>query len=176
MGNIIAVDRERKLGKEEVIVSKTDTRGVITYANDVFCRIAAYSEEELLGKPHSIVRHPDMPRCVFKYLWDTISAGDEVFAYVKNMAKTGEYYWVLAHVTPTFNESGSICGYHSSRRSPDAASIETVSPVYAALLKEEQRHSDPRKGLEESFAVLVKTLQGIGKSYDEFFWSITSAS
>lgn len=174
MARITPVDRERFFGEDEVIVSKTDTHGVITYANDIFCTVANYTEKELLGRAHSIVRHPDMPRCVFKYLWDTIGAGDEVFAYVKNMAKTGEYYWVFAHVTPSFDhETGRIIGYHSSRRCPDRSAIQTIEPIYQALLKEESRHSDPRKGLEAGFALLVATLQGVKKNYEEFLWDIT---
>lgn len=173
MGKIQPVDRERFFGEEEVIVSKTDLRGVITYANDIFCRVADYQEDELLGAPHSIVRHPDMPRCVFKYLWDTIESGKEVFAYVKNMARTGEYYWVFAHVTPTFNERHDIISYHSSRRCPDRSGIAAITPIYQALLEEEKKHADARKGLNKSFEMLVATLQSINKSYDEFLWSIT---
>ena len=107
---------ERTFGDDEIIVSKTDTKGRITYANRVFQQVAGYTEDELLGKAHSIVRHPDMPRCVFKFLWDTIGAGNEVFAYVLNKAKNGDHYWVFAHVTPTFDDHGRIISYHSNRR------------------------------------------------------------
>src|SRR5580704_8741733 len=89
--------RERTFPEDEIIASKTDVKGVITYANRTFMEVSLYSEEELLGQPHSIVRHPDMPRCVFKLLWDTIQKGDEIFAYVKNMCKNGDFYWVFAH-------------------------------------------------------------------------------
>ena len=94
---------ERTFKEDEIIVSKTDLKGIITYANRTFLEVAMYSEDEVLGQPHSLIRHPDMPRCVFKLLWDTIQGGEEIFAYVKNMAKNGDYYWVFAHVTPTFN-------------------------------------------------------------------------
>jgi PAS domain S-box-containing protein len=167
------VDRERVFGEDELIVSKTDLRGVITYANSVFCRVAGYSESELLGAPHSIVRHPDMPRCVFKYLWDTIQAGEEVFAYVKNMARTGEYYWVLAHVTPSYDEYQNSIGYHSNRRSTDRAALKTIIPIYQALLAEEQRHRDPRKGLLFGYDMLLTTLQKEGTTYEEMIWAIT---
>src|ERR1700761_62065 len=92
--------KERLWGAEDIIVSKTNLKGIITYANLTFLQVAGYSEEEVLGKPHSIIRHPDMPRCVFKLLWDSISAGGEIFAYVLNLASNGDHYWVLAHVTP----------------------------------------------------------------------------
>ena len=175
MSKIIPIDRERFFSDDEVIVSKTDLRGVITYANDVFSRVCGYTESELLGKPHSIVRHPDMPRCVFKYLWDTIAKGDEVFAYVKNMAKTGEYYWVLAHVTATFDNRGQIIGYHSTRRVPNRAAVETLIPIYASLLELEQANSNGRLGLQSSYEALCSTLTNANKTYDEFVWSITPA-
>ncbi len=94
---------ERTFKEDEIIVSKTDLKGIITYANRTFLDVALYREDEVLGMPHSIIRHPDMPRCVFKLLWDTIEEGNEIIAYVKNMAKNGDFYWVFAHVTPTFN-------------------------------------------------------------------------
>jgi len=129
---------ERSFAEEEIIVSKTDLKGRITYANQVFARVAGYRVDELLGQPHSIVRHPDMPRCVFKLLWDTIEAKQEIFAYVLNMAKNGDHYWVFANVTPTLDRTGNIIGYHSNRRKPDRDKIEKVVPLYQALLAEEK--------------------------------------
>jgi len=104
------------IGDNEIIVSKTNLKGRITYVNDVFRRVSGFSEEELLSEPHSIVRHPDMPRCIFKLLWQRLGAGEEVFAYVKNRCKNGDYYWVFAHVTPSRGLNGQKVGYHSSRR------------------------------------------------------------
>jgi len=97
---------ERFFDADEVIVSKTDLKGRITYANRVFQRVAGYGEAELMGAPHSIVRHPAMPRCVFKLLWDTLEAKQEIFAYVINRARNGDHYWVFAHVTPSFDAGG----------------------------------------------------------------------
>ena len=124
---------ETLLGEEELIVSKTDLKGRITYANDVFIRMAKYSHTELMGAPHSIIRHPEMPRCVFKLLWDTLQSRQEVFAYVVNLAKDGSHYWVFAHVTPTFDEGGSVIGYHSNRRKPDPAQIERINDPAVVL-------------------------------------------
>ena len=107
---------ERKVSN--FLVSKTDTKGKILYCNDEFVAISGYSERELLGKPHSIVRHPDMPRTIFKYLWDTLAQGKEVNAYVKNMAKDGSYYWVFANVCPSSSANGQIVAYNSVRRCP----------------------------------------------------------
>ena len=100
--------KERTFSDDEIIVSKTDPKGRLTYVNDVFCKVGLYSEDELVGQPHSIVRHPDMPRSIFALLWERIRAGREIFAYVKNMAKNGDYYWVLAHVTPSYDGNGQI--------------------------------------------------------------------
>jgi len=131
---------ENSLGDEELIVSKTDCKGRITYANDIFIRMAKIPARELIGAPHSIIRHPEMPRCVFKLLWDTIEAGQEVFAYVVNLAADGSHYWVFAHVTPSFDAAGRMTGYHSNRRSPSRAAVRRIEPVYKAMLAEE-RHS-----------------------------------
>ena len=90
--------RERMFGEDEIIVSKTDLQGKITYANSVFLRVVGYAEEDVLGQPHSMIRHPGMPRAVFKLLWETIAGGREIFAYVKNMARDGDHYSVFAHV------------------------------------------------------------------------------
>ena len=164
---------ERFFDEDQVIVSKTDLKGRITYANRVFIGISGYSEAELLGAPHSLIRHPDMPRCVFKYLWDTIQDGHEVFAYVINRARTGDHYWVFAHVTPSYDADGAMVGYHSSRRDPDRTIIQQqVVPLYRALLAEEARHSDRAAGLKSSFAMLVDTLQSAGVSYDEWIFAL----
>lgn len=164
--------RESYFGESELIVSKTDPQGRITYANQVFVRVSQFSEQELLGAPHSIVRHPEMPRCVFRFLWDRITLGHEVFAYVLNMAKSGDHYWVFAHVTPTFDSQGRIVAYHSNRRKPDAEQVAKVQPVYAALLAEEQKHQDRKAGLEASYKMLGEFVTGTGMSYDEFVFSL----
>ncbi len=164
--------KEVFFGEDEIIVSKTDLTGRITYANDVFKRIAGYSEEELLGAPHSILRHPDMPRAVFKLLWVTIEAKQEIFAYVKNMTRNGDHYWVFAHATPTLDEAGTIIGYHSNRRVPDPAQVAAVEPIYKQLLEIEASHADRKAGLEASFGAVVALLQDKGMDYDEFVFSI----
>lgn len=154
---------------DEIIVSKTNLKGHITYANRVFQRVAGYDEKELLGKPHSIIRHPDMPRCIFKLLWDTLEAGKEIFAYVLNRAKNGDHYWVLAHVTPSFDGSGNILGYHSSRRVPERAIVDDkIIPLYKTLLDEEAKFENRKEGLESSFNAAVSTFSQLGVEYDEF--------
>ncbi len=163
---------ERTWPEHLLIVSKTDTRGIITYANEVFCEVAGYAPAELEGQSHNIIRHPDMPRCVFKLLWDTISAGEEIFAYVVNQAKTGDHYWVFAHVTPTFDAAGRIVGYHSSRRVPTKGAVAAAKALYADLLAIEARHASPKDGMAAAAAALGETLKARKLDYDEFVFSL----
>jgi len=165
--------RETQFGENEIIVSKTDTRGVITYANDVFMRVSGYSEAELIGKPHSILRHPSMPRCVFYLLWETIQAGKEIFAYVLNTAKNGDAYWVHAHVTPSHGKSGQIVGYHSNRRLPYPDALAKVRPLYATLLAEEAKHGSNREGMMAGVAMLQSLLASNNLTYDQFVFSLS---
>lgn len=163
---------ERRFGEDEIIVSKTDPKGRITYANRVFQRVSGYTEAELLGKAHSIVRHPDMPRCVFKFLWDTIAAGQEVFAYVLNRAKNGDHYWVFAHVTPTFDEHSRIVSYHSSRRVASERGVAACRDLYALLLHEERKHDNPRAAWSASLPMLVGLLEQKKTTYAEFVFTL----
>ena len=164
---------ERFFDDDELIVSKTDLKGHITYANSVFLRVAGMTEEEALGAPHSIIRHPHMPRCVFKLLWDTIQPGGEIFAYVLNRSVNGDHYWVLAHVTPSYDANRNIIGYHSNRRTPNRKVLESaIIPLYDALLKKEQSFSNRKEGMDASFKMVVDQLTAAGKSYEEFIASL----
>lgn len=164
---------ERFFDEDEIIVSKTDETGRITYANPVFLRLYGGSEDEVLGQPHSMVRHPDMPRCVFKLLWDTLGAGNEIFAYVKNMSKNGDHYWVLAHATPSRDDSGTVIGYHSNRRVPSRKVIdEVIAPLYKQLLEIENSNANRKDGMNEAFDTLIGILNDKGVGYDEFIFSL----
>jgi PAS domain S-box-containing protein len=164
--------KECPYSEDELIVSKTDTKGRITYANDVFLRLAKYPKSEVIGAPHSLIRHPDMPRCVFKLLWDTIQAKKELFAYIVNMARDGDHYWVFAHVTPTLDANRNIIGFHSNRRKPDAAQLDKIKPIYARLLAEESRHDSRKDGMLRSYDMLMGMLNEKGVAYDEFVFSL----
>lgn len=163
---------ESLLGEENIIVSKTDLQGRITYANRTFLEISGYTEAEILGQPHNLIRHPDMPRCVFKYLWDTIRAVNEVFAYVVNLAKNGNHYWVLAHVTPSFDKNGELSGYHSNRRAPNREVLPKVQELYRELSATEKRHSNPKDGMIASLQQLLDILGSSNLTYDQFVWSL----
>lgn len=164
---------ERRFHDDEIIVSKTNLKGHITYVNRVFMRLAGMSERELLGAPHSIIRHPDMPRCVFKLLWETLEARKEIFAYVINMAKNGDHYWVFAHVTPSFGPGGEVLGYHSNRRTADRRVLsDTIMPLYKALCAEERSQPDRKTGLAQSYATIQNLLEEKGLSYEQLVFSL----
>lgn len=165
---------EHRLGTDQIIVSKTDPRGVLTYVNDVFLDISRFAESELIGRPHNIVRHPDMPRSVFALVWDRLLAGEEVFGYVINLSRDGGHYWVLAHMTPSFDAGGGIVGYHSNRRAPSAYAVERASALYADLLAEERRQSGKPAAIAAGSALLQRRLDELGTDYDRFVWSLAN--
>jgi PAS domain S-box-containing protein len=165
--------REAYFGEEEIIVSKTDLKGIITYANDVFVRVSGFTEKELLGKPHNIIRHPEMPMCVFQLLWDTLKTRKEIFAYVLNMSKDGSHYWVFAHVTPSYDMQGNHIGYHSNRRVPYPDALPAVKGLYKQLCEIERRRANKKEAIAASTEALEKVLQQAGKSYGEFVFGLS---
>ncbi|MCF6201270.1 MAG: PAS domain-containing protein [Hydrogenimonas sp.] len=158
---------ERFLSDGDYIVSKTDLHGHIIYCNKIFIKISGYSEKELIGSPHSILRHPDMPKIVFKLLWERIQNKEEIFAFVKNLCKDGSFYWVFANVTATLDGDGNIRDYHSVRRKPNRDGVKAIEPIYAKLLEEEKRG-----GIEASGAYLKNLLKSNGTTYDELVFSL----
>jgi len=152
------LDEEIKLDPKRSIVSETDAKGKITFANDYFIEISGYSREELIGKPHSIVRHPDMPKVVFKLLWETIKAGKNINAVVKNMAKDGRYYWIFTEFEiRRDNDTQKIIGYHASRKTISKHVIEVIAKLYKKLLEIEKT-----QGIEASEKYLVEFLKEKG--------------
>jgi PAS domain S-box-containing protein len=160
--------RERTFPESEIIVSKTDARGHLTYVNDVFLQISGYREGELLAKPHNIVRHPEMPRCLFRLMWESLRQDREIFVYINNRAKNGDHYWVFAHVTPNYDAAGDKIGYHSNRRAPRREAVRQLIPLYQHLAQEERRPADTKAGLDASTRLLSETLARKGLCYDEF--------
>jgi len=167
MANIAPNNNEKQLSADEFIVSKTDANGKILYGNKIFIKISGYSEAELLGKPHSILRHPDMPKIIFKLLWARLKAKQEIFAYVKNMCKDGSYYWVLANVTVTLDANGNVIDLHSVRRKPSSKAMQVIPALYKELLEAEKSG-----GMEASEKLLNSTLKAKGESYDDFVFNL----
>lgn len=168
---LVPKNHQVRLADDEFIVSKTDTKGKITYANRTFMKIAGYGEKDLLNIQHNIVRHPDMPRGVFKFLWATISQGQEFFGYVKNMTSDGSYYWVFANVTPDLDSNGNITGYFSVRRKPNEAAIAVVEPIYREMIEVEQQRG-AKDGPDASIQLLVSKLEALNTTYEQFVLSI----
>ncbi len=154
--------KESVFQDDDFLVSKTDTKGLITYVNPSFIATAGYTEQELLGQPHHIVRHPDMPRVIFKLLWEEITNEREIFAYVKNIGKDGGFYWVYANVTASLDSKGNIIGYYSVRRKPNPKALDIIKPLYEKLVSLESGGD-----MIASQEYLTKVLKEKGVSYDE---------
>jgi PAS domain S-box-containing protein len=168
---VAPTSHEKLMREDDFIVSKTDLKGRITYGNRIFIEFSGYSEDELLGAQHNIIRHPDMPRGVFKFLWDTLAQGKECFAYVKNLAKDGSFYWVFANVTPSYDEQGRVEGYLSVRRKPKREAVELLAGVYRMMLEAEQK-AGARDAMDASLGLLTGILAEKGVSYEEFVLSL----
>ncbi len=163
--NITPRDAEVLLDVDDFIVSKTDLTGRITYANRTFMAISGYNEFQLFGIQHNLVRHPDMPRGVFRFLWDTLKSGHEFFGFVKNMTADGGYYWVFANVTIDVDAAGNPKGYYSVRRKPNPKALEQVIPLYREMLEVEQRHP-ASSAPDQSLKWLQQLLADRGVDYE----------
>ncbi|NLW06147.1 MAG: PAS domain S-box protein [Pseudomonadaceae bacterium] len=162
----MARGQEVELCENEIIISKTDPKGRITYANRRFMQIAGYAEPELLGKPHNLIRHSDMPRGVFRFLWQTLQEKKEFFGYVKNLTSDGGFYWVLANITPDYRVDSSLAGYFSVRRRPNYQAIKQVSEWYKEMLKIEAAET-PSRAPEASLLWLKDQVKQQGCSYND---------
>ena len=172
-GNPNITGQEQLFDANDIIVSKTDLDGKIVYGNRTFYRLAGMDESECLTMPHNIVRHPDMPRVVFDLLWSTIKSGNEIFAYVMNRAKNGDHYWVFAHVTPSKDASGNICGYHSNRRVPNRKVLnEHIIPLYKDLLQLEKSKGSPKDGIAAANQFVQSMLAEKKSGFNEYMFSL----
>ncbi|NLK67067.1 MAG: PAS domain-containing protein [Campylobacteraceae bacterium] len=158
------IDEEIELDPKRYFISSTDLKGIITGANIYFINISGYSESELVGSPHNIVRHPDMPRTIFKIMWDQIQNGQNMCAVVKNMAKSGRYYWVVTDFEILKNEiTGEPIGYRAFRKAAARDTIKKVEPLYRRIVEAEQEG-----GLFAGEAELKKILKEQRMTYNEF--------
>ncbi len=158
----VLIEDEAVMKDNDFIISKTDTKGFITYCNKIFMDMCQYSEDELIGANHNLIRHPDMPKVAFKLLWTLIQQKQEFFGFVKNLRKDGGYYWVYANITASLDLNGSIIGYYSVRRKPSRKGIQTLIPIYKELVRIETSG-----GVSASEAFLNDFLQKQGISYME---------
>lgn len=156
-------NNEKKLGNNDFIVSKTDTKGKIIYGNEIFIDICGYPASDLIGANHNLIRHPDMPKVAFKLFWDLIKNKQEFFGFVKNLCADGGYYWVFAYVTADLDTNGNIVSYSSFRRKPPQSAIDIIIPLYKKLVDAEKTG-----GAEASQRLLDNLLEEKKMSYDEF--------
>lgn len=166
--SVTPVNKEVAWDKTKTIMSKTDAAGTIEYVNQVFLDVSGYSESEVLKRPHNVIRHPDMPKTIFKILWDNIQKGINFHAIVKNMAKTGEYYWVITDFDIIKDPTGKIINYMGRRSSVPAETITNhIEPLYKKILEVEQAG-----GIEMGEKYFNQFLQEQGKDYLTFIEDI----
>jgi PAS domain S-box-containing protein len=157
----IPIDKEVAWDKTRTIMSKTDLYGTIEYANEVFVDVCGYEDYELMAQPHNIVRHPDMPKVVFKVLWENIQKGNQFHGIVKNLAKSGRYYWVITNFEYSRDENGDIVNYIARRKAvPQDVITKHIEPLYKKLLQIEQV-----SGVGASEKYLIGFLEELGLSY-----------
>jgi len=137
MNKVIPTDHEYIIN-EGVIVSQTDLKGVITYANRLFCQVSGYKVNELVGQPHSIIRHPDMPAPIFAKMWETIKGGQAWNGLVKNLRKDGDFYWVETEILPVRDENGTIIGYIAARKAASRKDIIENEGIYKKMLETQE--------------------------------------
>lgn len=167
----LALEKEVTLKDDDLIVSKTDKKGKITYANRRFMSISGYSEQMLLGEPHNIIRHPDMPRGVYRLMWKMLQEGQEFFGFVKNRCLDGSYYWVFANVTADLDQQGDTQGYFSVRRQPPRSVIPMCEDIYRQMRDIEVRHPG-NDGVNRSMAWLLEQIEQMAPSFNEAMISL----
>jgi len=158
---------EKAMSSSGFIVSKTDTKGYITYCNQIFMEMSGYTKDELIGANHNLIRHPDMPAVAFNLAWDLIKSGKEFFGFVKNLKKDGGYYWVFAYITADYDEKGNIIGYSSFRRKPSKTAIEAITPVYKLLVDAEKKG-----GMKASGELLGAFLKEHNTTYNDLVMNL----
>lgn len=161
---VTVIDKEVTWDKTQVIMSKTNAFGIIEYANEVFVDVSGYEDYELMGQPHNIIRHPDMPKVIFKVLWENLKQGRNFHAIVKNLAKSGRYYWVITDFEIAKDENGAIVNYFGRRQSvPQEVVSLHIEPLYKKLLQIEAA-----SGVEFSEKYLIGFLEEKKRSYVEY--------
>lgn len=158
------INEQIKLDKYKYILSRTNEKGIIEFGNDYFYEISGYSAKEMIGQPHSMIRHPDMPKVIFKLMWERLQQGKNIFAVVKNMAKDGRFYWVTTKFEIKKNPmDNTITGYMAYRQAAKPQAVSTMAKLYEELLNIEKS-----SGVEASEKYLIAYLESKRMTYDEF--------
>jgi PAS domain S-box-containing protein len=165
----IVIDEEIKFSKKKFLVSKTDLKGNIIFVNKNFSEISGYSEDELIGAPHNIVRHPDMPKAIFFLIWKNLLSGRGITAVIKNLAKSGKYYWIISDFEPKFDKNGNVVSLTAFRRSAPQYVIDEIEELYSILLRLEKK----KNGMEKSLTYLEGFLEEKNMTYDGYINDLT---
>jgi len=160
-------DVEITVSPKQTIVSRTDEKGIIRFVNDYFKEIAGYNEQELLGQAHNVIRHPDMPKVIFKHLWDELKKGNDMRAIIKNLAKDGRYYWVITNFHTLRDDDGNIIGYYARRKAVPQHVKDEVSKLYKTL-----RALEEQEGMEASEKYLQQWLEEHNTTYQDYVESL----
>lgn len=158
---------ELKLNRSDLVVSKTDLKGVITYANPSFVHISGYTTLELVGQNHHVSRHPDMPRTIFKHMWERLSQEKPTYCYIKNLAKDGSFYWVFAYIVPDYDANGKIVGFHSERRAPNPKAIDDITNLYDKI-----KRIEIIDGLDAAMETLNNIATSKAESCENFVYNL----
>jgi len=156
-------EREIKLDPSKTIMSKTNSQGVIEYANEYFMEISGYEEYELMGQPHNVIRHPDMPKVIFKVMWERLHEGGNIHALVKNMSKDGRYYWVLTDFDTKFDAEGNIISHYARRKAAPGNAVFQIEKLYKTLKAIEDNQS-----AETAEKYFMGLLEEKGMTYDQY--------
>lgn len=158
---------ERKLNFTDLIVSKTDKKGMITYANPAFLKISGYQTKELCSQNHNIIRHPDMPRAIFSYMWQELEKGNHFYGFVKNLTKEGAFYWIFAYMVPDYDERGEVIGYHSERRSPNPKAIPDIVNLYNMM-----KQIEIKKDIDSAIEYMQSIVSNKAKDYNNYIYKL----
>jgi len=162
-----AIDREVKFDTKRFILSKTDTKGNIISANKDLYDISGYSEKELLGKQHNILRHPDMPKAIFHLMWKYLLSGREITVVMKNLTKRGEYYWAVTELKPKFDKKGTVTTLTSFQKVATEDIVDGVEELYETMLRIEKVH-----GIKGSIGYMEGFLEEKKVTYDGFIYEL----
>jgi PAS domain S-box-containing protein len=163
------VNTEKEMPEEEFLVLKTDLKGTMIYGNRSFIEFSGYEEKELIGQPHKMLRHPDMPRAIFRLMWETLEDNREFFGYLKYLRKDGSYFWSFANLTPSFDDNQKVNGSFSVQRKPHPKRVAFFSDLYQKMVAVEKQYSTDKEMMDASTEVLNDALNG--RDYDEFIFN-----
>ena len=175
------LDREIKLDPSKIIISKANARGIIEFANDYFMEVSGYEEFELMGQPHNVVRHPDMPKVIFKIMWERLQEGKNIHALIKNLSKDGRFYWVLTDFETKYNENGEIVSHYARRKAAPGNAVFQIKKLYKTLVAIEERQNPETAekyflGLLEEKAItydqyILELLEVNNSNLDNYFFT-----